>query len=87
MSSTTQAIYFQCPNLNRIDFFGGRANLAIVDSLGKPKGIERLAKIVFSRGKVDKHQGFGIATQRVHEQVSEFWISVRYVAILKLRIL
>ena len=46
--------------------FGCSANLAIVDALGKPKGIQSFVPTVFFRIKIDKHKCLGISSQRIH---------------------
>ena len=52
--------------LNRINLFGCGANLAIVNALGKPKGIQSFVPTVFFRIKIDKHKCLGISSQRIH---------------------
>ena len=63
------------------DFLCGSPNLALVDSLGESERVEGLPEVLFSRVEVDEHQGLGVATQGVHQEVGQLRIPIRDVTL------
>ena len=54
--------------------------MALVDALGEPQRIERLTEVFLPGVEVDEHQGLGVASQRVHQQVGQLRVAIGDVA-------
>ena len=50
--------------------------MALVDALGEPQRIERLTEVFLPGVEVDEHQGLGVTSQGVHQQVGQLRVAV-----------
>ena len=53
----------------------------MVYTLGESERVEGLPEVLFSRVEVDEHQGLGVATQGVHQEVGQLRVSIRDVTL------
>ena len=66
-----------------MNFLGGGPDLALVDPLGEPEGVEGLVDVVLPRRKVDEHQCLAVPAEAVHQEVGQLGIAVGDVAVLE----
>jgi len=57
-------------------------DVALVHPLGETKRVQGLVQVVFPRRKVDEHQRLRVTAERVHQEVGELRVAVRYVRVL-----